>query len=315
MREDSKAAYLSGLSSVARATMEAALQNPAPAAAAAPEDVSAWQEIQADIERRAQAACDRARELCVPGLEARRFGGMEATLIVPRSVEAEQPIVIFLHGGAYVGFSARVSLFASIPLADTLGRRLVALDYPLAPASRFEATVAATAAAISDVIEALGDCCIVGDSAGGGLALAATNQLLARDLPVPRALALISPWTDLSCSGDSHITLREHDPLLDAEHLAICAKTYAGEALQHPLASPLFAAFTPDFPPTLILCGSREILLSDSLRLHQRLLAAGAEAELHVFDGLHHSFPTVTPNTPEAVTARQRIKSYLERYL
>jgi acetyl esterase/lipase len=295
--------------------MEAALRNPSPAASAAPDDLGGWQEIQADIERRAQAACDRAQELCVPHLETRRFGGMDATLIVPRSVEPDRPTVIFLHGGAYVGFSARSSLFASIPLADTLGCRLVALDYPLAPASRFEATVAATAAAITGALEEMGDCYLVGDSAGGGLALAATSQLLARGLPAPKALALISPWTDLSCNGDSHVTLREHDPLLDAEHLAICARTYAGEELQHPLASPLFGVYEANFPPTLILCGSREILLSDALRLHQRLLAAGAETELEVFDGLHHSFPTVTPNTPEAVTARQRIKNYLERYL
>lgn len=297
--------------------MENALQNPAPAAVAAPDDLAGWQAIQADIEERAQPACQRAIDLHQPTLDERSFSGMGATLIHPGGDASNKSPVIFLHGGAYIGFSACSSLFASIPLAVKLQRRLIALDYPLAPASRFDRTVPTTAKAIAAAMGEFGPCSLVGDSAGGGLAVAAVNYLLQRDPPnasaLPTALVLVSPWTDLSPNGDSRTTLHEHDPLLDVDHLGQCAETYAGEDLRNPMASPVYAEYSGSFPPTLIVCGSREILLSDAVRLHQHLDQAGVNSRLLVQDGLHHSFLTVTPNTPEARASKQRIARFLDQ--
>lgn len=313
MREDSKAAYLAGLSAEARAIMEPVLKRRKSAESAGPDDVPGWQRIQSQLEQDARAACERAKEQFKPALAEQVIGGMNATLIGPACKTVDPRPVIFLHGGAYVGFSARSTLFASIPLADELARKLIALDYPLAPASRFAATVPATANAIAAVIHEFGRCFLFGDSAGGGLAVAATHHLLHHGLPAPSGLVLVSPWMDLGDRGDSRITLLDHDPLLDAAHLAICAQAYTGGQLLHPMASPVYASYSHNFPATFIACGSREILLSDSLRLYQRLCEAGATVELDVHEGMHHSFPIVTPLTPEARMAKLKIKNFLDR--
>lgn len=313
MREDSKAAYLAGLSIESRAIMEPVLNNRKTAESAGPDDVEGWQKIQSQLERDALAACERAKDQFKPLLEERVFNGMDATVIFPAGITTDHRPVIFLHGGAYVGFSARSSLFASLPLADELARKMIALDYPLAPASRFDATVPATAGAIAAAIREFGECFLFGDSAGGGLAVAATNYLLHHELPVPSALVLISPWLDLSDQGDSRTTLPDHDPLLDAAHLATCAQAYTGGQLQHPMASPVYAGYSHHFPATFIVCGSREILLSDSLRLYSSLSEAGAAVELDMHDGMHHSFPTVSPLTPEARRAKHTLRHFLDR--
>jgi len=312
MKADSQTAYLAGLSDEARAVISVALENRLPLPTAGPDDLAGWQGIQADIEQRMQPACERALEIYNPVLEHRCIGGMNATLITPAGVALKTPPAIFLHGGAYRGYSARSTLFCSVPLATSLGRSVIVPDYPLAPGSRYAATVAATSSAIAATLAEFGECSMIGDSAGGGLALSTTNFLLAGGSATPRALVLLSPWTDLTMSGDSCTTLREHDPLLEAGHLAACARAYAGDDIQHPLASPLFAEYHTGFPQTLVICGSREILLSDSLRVHQRLLDAGVVAELNVYEGLHHSFTTVTPESPEAEKSRVRIRSFID---
>lgn len=278
-------------------------------------DFSAWAALQQLVEERSKPACAQALQHHAPEITPRSFGDMEAVVIMPTACPAKRTPLIFLHGGGYTTFSARSSLFATIPLAQEVQRPVISLDYPLAPKTTFETTVPATAHAVEAVLEAFPGAALAGDSAGGGLAVAVCNRLGGDPSCKISALALISPWADLGNRGDSRITQRELDPLLTYDTmLAACANAYAPQGIDHPDASPLLGEFNEAFPPTYIVVGEREILLSDSLRLHQLLGEAGAQSSIDVHAGLPHSFPVVFPNTPESASARASIKNHLDQY-
>lgn len=243
-------------------------------------------------------------------VQERFYAGMKALIITPPNAR-DAASAIFLHGGAYTTFSARSSLFASAPMALALERPLISLDYPLAPQASFRTIVPATAAAIEAICAETPVAALIGDSAGGGLALAATQHALHTHKAAPPRLILISPWADLSANGDTHCTHAARDPILAYEPgLRVAAEAYASAELACPGASPINADFDPRFPPALILCGSEEILLSDALRLHQRLQSFGSELALH--EGLFHSFVTIAPHAPESKAALAHIRRFID---
>ena len=134
------------------------------------------------------------------------------------------------------------------------------------------------------------DVIITGDSAGGNLALALVLKLKEEDRLLPRGLVLMSPWTDLTSSGKSFETKAEMDPVLDKEYIDRMIQAYAGELdVKNPFISPLFGDFA-GFPPTYIQVGENEILLSDSLRLHQVLVDANVSVKMDHFPGMWHVF-------------------------
>ena len=131
---------------------------------------------------------------------------------------------------------------------------------------------------------------LVGDSAGSGLALA--EAVRARDAgdPLPGALGLISPWLDLTLSGESMESNAASEPTLTRAWLAECARLYLGDApSDNPRASPLFADLH-GLPPTLVQAAGDDILLSDAELIAERLAEAGVDVRLDRFDGLWHDF-------------------------
>jgi len=249
-----------------------------------------------------------------PALGEVQLAGMPAVVVRPTTASGAQARIVYLHGGAYTTFSARSTLFATVPLAHDLGLELWSLDYPRAPRTRYDQTVPgvteALRAACADGVPVL----LVGDSAGGGLAVAATLRLQRRGCPGPTAACLWSPWTDLGAPTSSRAPLAEVDPILRAEpDLARAALAYAPAArLRDPDVSPAYGEFTSRFPPTLIQCGTREILLSDAVLLHHAIVAAGGRARLEALPGMVHSYPAVLPQLPESRQARRRMRRFFE---
>jgi epsilon-lactone hydrolase len=271
-----------------------------------------WRAVQDMVEERMRPACEKARQYHNARITEIGAGPLRALVIAPETVNQTATPAIYLHGGGYTCYSARSSLFASIPLAAAIGRPLVSLDYPLAPFSACHLTVRLTAAAMKDVLQRFSGASLIGESAGGGLALSAVNDLGGQDFQ-PRSLILISPWTDLANRGESRTAMAEHDPILQYEPgLRVCAQAYAGNRLDSPNASPLFADYDHAYPPCLILCGSCEILLSDSRRLHEKLKTANAESALEVYKGMFHSFPILAPDLPESEYAMRSMKAFLD---
>jgi acetyl esterase/lipase len=155
---------------------------------------------------------------------------------------------------------------------------------------------------------------VAGDSAGGGLTIALAVSARDAGLPLPAALACVSPWTDLACTGESMRTKASVDPCFTPEGLHLQAREYLGDAdPRHPLASPLYADLR-GLPPAMVQVGEDELLLDDARRLVERARAAGVDATLEVWPGLWHIFAT-QGTFPESRQAMQRLGRFLRRHV
>ncbi len=302
-----------GLSPEARATLERFATVDRSAWKQAPKDASGWKTLQGFVEVSMEPMVREALERFEGTVDEVRLGELPALRLAPGDGQASTPPMAFVHGGGYTVHSARSTLPGALALARTLRRTVYSLDYPLAPDATVGRTVPLVSGALAALIDAQGSCPVAGDSAGGGLALAAVSDLARQERTLPSHLGLISPWTDLTDTGDSRELVRGRDPVLSWEPmLAASAEAYAGKHPERPDASPVYAEHTPGFPPTLVLCGTREILLSDSLRLHDRLERVGVRTALRLYDGLFHSFPMVAPDLPESEDARRRLREFFD---
>ena len=194
--------------------------------------------------------------------------------------------------------------------------RVLNVDYRLAPEHPHPAAVDDAVAAVRFALAsgfAPSRTAVAGDSAGGGLALATLLALRDAGLELPAAGVCISPWTDLSGSGESMRTRAAQDPLVDAETLARMAAHYlAGRDPRTPLASPLFADLR-GLPPLLVHVGSAEILLDDATRVAERARDVGGDVQLEVWDGMIHVWHAFADMLPEGEQAVQGIAEFLDK--
>ncbi|NLG23811.1 MAG: alpha/beta hydrolase [Clostridiales bacterium] len=225
---------------------------------------------------------------------------------------ADGRAILYLHGGAYTcGTLAYARGFGGV-LAELTQYRTLCVGYRLAPEHPFPA-------ALDDAMDAyrlMLDRCpakgvaVVGESAGGGLCYALALRCRDEGLPQPGCIFALSPWTDLTLNSPGVELRRDLDPVLRPEILRIHAASYAGDDLTNPLVSPLFADLR-GLAPSMIIAGSDEIILDDSTRMAERLIAAGARCELHVEEGMWHVY--VLYGVPEAREAQQRMRAFVWR--
>ena len=219
--------------------------------------------------------------------------GMHGEWVSVERAHMRKYVILYCHGGGYSTGSSVYGRTLTSKLAKSTSMDVLSFDYRLAPENPYPA-------AIEDVLKAwdylmlLGygarDVIVAGDSAGGNLALVLVHLLKKAGRILPRGLVLLSPWTDLTSSGKSFHEKAEDDPILDEEYIARMIAAYAGnEELSNPTISPLFADFA-GFPPTCIQVGENEILLSDSLRLHEKMVEANVSVRLEKFEGMWHVF-------------------------
>jgi len=225
--------------------------------------------------------------------------------------EAGSPVLLYLHGGGYCIGSLDSHRPITAHLAKASGLPVYAADYRLAPEHPYPAALNDAVAVYRALLDA-GHTRILlaGDSAGGGLALATALSLRDAGLPAPVALLLISPWTDLGCSGATMQTHARLDPMLSPAILQRWGGEYAGRMpADHPLCSPLLGDLRR-LPPVLIQAGSDEVLLDDSLRLEQRLQAARVAVTLQVYPRLWHVFQLYVGLLAEADAAIARMADF-----
>jgi acetyl esterase/lipase len=248
--------------------------------------------------------------------EAATVGGVPGWWCRPAEAQADAAI-LYLHGGGYgVGSAQAYRNFVGQIAARARIAAFVA-DYRLAPERPFPAAVEDAEAAYRGLARmGVERIAIVGDSAGGGLALS-TAVRLSREAPGgdvrPIAVVALSPWTDLALTGESLTTRAKHDPLLTRAILDAAAKHYLGAAdLRTPEASPLFADLA-GLPPVLLHVGDDEILLDDARRIARRLREAGGSSELHVWRGMVHVFPANVALLHAAREALDIVGEFLRR--
>lgn len=202
-------------------------------------------------------------------------------------------VILYCHGGGYSTGSSLYARTLTTKLATSTSMDVLCFDYRLAPEHPYPAAVE-DAMQVWNYLMLLGygarDIILAGDSAGGNLALCLTLQLKKEGRLMPRGLVLMSPWTDLTASGKSHMTKAEIDPVLDAEYLQRMIVNYAdGQDLTNPMISPLFGDYE-GFPPTYIQVGNNEILQDDAVMLYKKMLKANVSVKLDMFRGMWHVF-------------------------
>jgi len=250
-------------------------------------------------------------------LRDEEIAGLRVQCVLPLRPRDDQSVLYFF-GGGFVEGSPAEDLAITARLAAILGRRVYVPYYRLAPEHPAPAAVDdgyAVYQALSQRAEAR-SLAVAGESAGGGLALAMLLRASAAGLAMPKAVALMSPWADLSRTGDTLTTLAAADPALDyALNLEPAARAYAGgHDLRSATVSPLYADFPAGFPPTLIGTGTRDLFLSDCARLSTKMRQAGIAAELRVWEGMWHVFEFY-PEIPEGEQSLKEIAGFLDRYL
>jgi acetyl esterase/lipase len=245
------------------------------------------------------------------------LGGIPVVNVDVAGVDSRKAIM-YLHGGAYAIGSAASSVALASDLARRAGTRLVSIDYRLAPEHPYPAAVEDAVAAYRGLLDSglsPARTAIAGESAGAGLAAATLVALEGEGLPRPSSAFLMSPWVDLTLSGDS-ITEKAHvDPALTPEGLRRRAVDYlAGANAASGLISPIYADLS-GLPPLLIQVGSHEILLNDAIRLATRAAAADVAVKLEVTPGVPHVFQAFAAILDEGNAALNSAAAFLGSHL
>jgi monoterpene epsilon-lactone hydrolase len=245
------------------------------------------------------------------------LGGVRTAEITVDGIEPRH-VVLYFHGGVYVMGDAALAA----GLASEVGRRtdakVISVDYRLAPEHPYPAAVDDALAAYEAVLQsgvAPSDIVLVGESAGGGLAIATLVNARDHGLPLPAAALVMSPYVDLTLAGASIETRREVDPLLSREALQARVADYAaGHDAALGLISPLFADLS-GLPPLIIQAGTHEVLLDDALRLAQQAAAADVQFTLDITPGVPHVFQAYSALLDEAAAALDRAGQLLSTHL
>jgi len=240
------------------------------------------------LQRRLAAVGVAINSRVARGVTVRRevLDGVPGEVLMPDT--GARGALLYLHGGAFVLGSPAIYRALASRLALASGMAVHVPDYRLAPEhpnpAQLQDALRVYRALLAGGAKRVA---VAGDSAGGMLALRLVLALKERRLRRPEALALISPWTDFTLSGDSQRSHAARDPLLTASWLRQATFAFAG-GMALPL--PLLEADLSALPPTLVQVGSEEILLSDSERLAARAMAAGVPLTLRCYEGLWHDF-------------------------
>src|SRR3989440_1650815 len=243
-------------------------------------------------------------------IEIGGVGGIEVTIAVNESAH----VILYFHSGVYVIGSAA----ATVPLVGDLVRRTgvnaITLDYRLAPEHPYPAAVEDARAAYEGLLKQgmdPGQIVLAGESAGAGLAVATLLASREAGLPLPSCAFLMSPYADLTLSGETLVERQSLDPILTLEGLRVRApEDLAGADAANPLISPIFGDLS-GLPPLLIQVGSHEILLSDAIRLAGRAATADVAVTLAVTPGVPHVFQGFAGLLDEAGSALDRASDFV----
>ena len=225
-------------------------------------------------------------------------------------------VLLQLHGGGYVGtLHNAYRNFAVLYSELGNGMSVLTINYRVAPKHPYPAALEDAVCAYEWLLEKGYDSnriLVAGDSAGGGLALALVMYLRDHGAKLPAGIIAMSPWTDLTASGESYQSNYEKDPLFgNTKDSLIYNREYVGlEDPKNPYISPAFGEFD-DFPPVLIQVGSYETLLSDSETVARKAREKGVKVRLHVYEGMFHVFQMAMQLMPESRLAWKEVGKFL----
>lgn len=288
----------------------------------APQDVETWLELQSLFDAPGEELGRQAAEANNVTYEEVVIDGVPAFVVTPAKTDPRWDDHVFMHthGGAWVFGGGESALREAVWAAVGLGAEVVSVDYRQPPLHPFPAALEDTVAVWTEITAETDSTktAIFGTSAGGNIALATTVKLGAMNADLPGAVFAGTPATDLENISDSWHTLQGLDPLGARDGVVAGAfDLYVGDAdPSDPLLSPVNADLE-GFPPTVLISGTRDLLLSDTVRMHRALRDAGVEADLHVYDGQSHGdyMQNLLTPVPEAEDAQRELYEFFDRHL
>lgn len=226
-------------------------------------------------------------------------------------------VILQLHGGGYIGPMKNIYRRFAVRYSKlSFGGDVLTIDYRVAPEFPYPAALEDAVFAYKWLLEEKNydakHIIVAGDSAGGGLALALVLYVRDHGLPMPGGVITMSPWTDLTSSGESYETNYELDPLFgNSKDNMLFHSSYIGEGdPTDPYMSPMFGDFK-GFPPVLMQVGSYEVLLSDTLSVAEKLKQAGVKRRLSVYEGMFHVFQMAMDLIPESREAWDETEEFI----
>lgn len=217
----------------------------------------------------------------------------KAEWVIPPEEDPEK-VIFYTHGGGY-GMGDLISSRALVaPIAKKTGIRVFSFEYRLAPEYPFPAAFDDAKAAYEYLLKQgyePKNIIAFGESAGGGLAVSNILRLITENKETPCCLVVISPWSDLTATGQTYLFNEDKDPLLRGKYLKCLADSYVGDdSPLNPFISPAFASYDKKFPPTLIQAGSHEVLLDDSKMLYEAMNDGKVDVEFEIYPEMWHVF-------------------------
>jgi len=282
-----------------------------------PDDYTGWEASYAANEKRVRPLMAGSAKLWRVETREATLGGVPVLRIVPSNWHDDGRVLIHVHGGGFTSGSVYSSLGMSTQVAAETGLQVISVDYTVAPRGRWQQVTDQVIAVYKAVLAegvAPQSVAMIGDSAGGSIVAGTTLKLRDLGLPMPAAVILWSPWADVSGAGDTYRTLADAEPMLTIPSLNASALAYADVADQkHPYVSPVYGDFSKGYPPTLIQGGTREVFLSNCVRLYQAIKAGGGDATLDLYEGMIHVFQSILPTSPESKSALRTVRAFVDR--
>jgi epsilon-lactone hydrolase len=286
-----------------------------------PKDAAAWKAL---INMRA----DQINKT-LPGLRKKlgvnseqvTIAGVNCYILTPDSIPEQNRnrLLVHVHGGGYVFAPGESATREAILMAGFGKFKVISIDYRMPPDFPYPAAMDDAMAVWKESVKTNDPkkMAIFGTSTGGGMTLAMVLRARAEGLPLPAATAPGTPWSDMTKTGDTFYTNEKVDNILVSNDgwLGDAAKLYAnGHDLKDPQLSPIYGDLS-GFPPTILTSGTRDLFLSNTVRVHRKLRQAGVVADLHVFEGQSHAQYAGDADAPETAEHFGELTAFFDKYL
>ena len=265
--------------------------------------------IRAEVRASIEPLVQKVLESYAVEVTEKTIGNVPCLIITPEKITSDLKI-LYGFGGGFVTGSSYEDLTIAVPTSVLTAQEIIIPEYRLAPEYPWPAACDDLIAVYSDLSEKIS--AIMGESAGGNLALVTLLRAKKLGLKLPKAAVLLSPWCNLLNQGDSLNFNEGRDPTLSVNQSKLAALHYAQDQdLANPEISPLFGCFDNTFPDVFISSASRDLLLSQSIQLANVLRSHGIGVDFRIWDGLWHVFEW-NVDLPESLMSIRQIAKFLE---
>jgi acetyl esterase/lipase len=286
-----------------------------------PKSKEEWKKFISDRAAAAAAPLPELRMRLGVTSEEKTIAGVKTYILTPSSIpEANRNRLLFnVHGGGYVFGPGESGTREGIMMAANAKTKVIAVDYRMPPDFPYPAAMDDAMAVWKEVVKTTNprNIAIFGTSTGGGMTLAMVLRAKKEGLPLPGAIAPGTPWSDLTKTGDTYFTNDHVDNVLVSNDgwLGDAAQLYVGGYdPKDPFISPVYGDYH-GFPPAILTSGTRDLFLSNTVRVHRKMRAAGVVADLHVFEGQSHAQYAADMNSPETKEYFDEVNRFFNKYL